>query len=88
VLQNIATKIEKLWSGKKLSPQQRMDIKNAMQTILRAYDNKMAEFVNNTVTELEDRWLDATVYIPPYKIKKYASMKPEVQDGLESLWQQ
>lgn len=69
MISGISAKIAKMKSGKKLSDEQRNQLKSAMKTIIDAADTKYNEGIKDMKLEFDDRGLDASVYIPVKDIK-------------------
>lgn len=58
IIDTFANKWEKLWSGKKLSQEQRTQLINAMQTQVDSYESVKSNFVSEVAKEYENRWLN------------------------------
>lgn len=58
IIDTFTNKWEKLWSGKKLSQEQRTQLINAMQTQVDSYESVKSDFVSEVAKEYENRWLN------------------------------
>lgn len=72
LLDSLSTKLEKLKSGKKLSTEQRQELKDTIWIIVNAYENNMRDFISSSSQEFNDRGLDMSVYVPKDTINKYS----------------
>lgn len=72
LLDNIAVRLQKLSSWKKLSEEQRQELRDTIWVIVQAYENNMADFIQSSKQEFDDRWLDMSVYVPKDVIQKYS----------------
>ncbi len=72
MLDNISVKLAKLKDGKKLSTEQRQELKDTIWIIVNAYENNMRDFISSSSQEFNDRGLDMSVYVPKDTINKYS----------------
>lgn len=70
VIDSLSNQFASLKEGTKLTDSQRTQLKDSIQTIVNAGNAKYNEYVTDTAKEFDDRWLDATVYIPKKEIEK------------------
>ena len=72
MLDNISVKLAKLKDGKKLSTEQRQELRDTIGIIVNAYENNMRDFISSSSQEFNDRGLDMSVYVPKDTINKYS----------------
>lgn len=72
-------KILKAGTGKKLTEEQRNQIKNTMDIIIWAADRKYSDNILDYVSEFEARWIDYSNYITNVDMKKVINRKPVTQ---------
>jgi hypothetical protein len=66
----LAVQFAKLKDWTKLSDVQRTQIKDAINAVVNAAQLKYDEETGNMVQEFNDRWLDASVYIPKTEVQR------------------
>ena len=70
ILDSLSNVFAKAKEWTKLTDNQRKQLKESIQTIVTASDNRYNEYVKNLVQEFNDRWLDATTYIPKTEVER------------------
>jgi len=81
MLDNISVKLAKLKDGKKLSTEQRQELRDTIGIIVNAYENNMRDFISSSSQEFNDRGLDMSVYVPKDTIKKYSGGSTTTSGG-------
>lgn len=86
ILASLGNTFDKADSWKKLTTEQRQQLKNAITTIVNAWNSKYNEFISETVWEFNDRWLDPSVYIPNSEISRAIPKKAETPTSKLYEW--
>jgi len=71
--------------GKKLTTEQRTQLKDSIMQIVNSYEKNISSFVNETKQEFDDRWLDASVYIPKWTLNKYVALDTSKTENILNL---